>query len=209
MKSVFFLVILVFFFAIYFVISNCNYNNSVFTEKRENGKIIKVEKVNNSLSQIASFQIINNFETEKDTKNWFVRSDEKHGIVVTRSSQYVSEGKYSMEVKWGTDKWSELVFVHFPEEWEYYKNFGFDIYNSSNEELSFEFKVGDKFDSDGFYFKEKKFVVKSSLTPGLNKININVSEIAKKISIISEKKVIYLRFFKKNSLFYLDNMRLE
>lgn len=200
------LILLIFLLGIYLALSNNS--DVVYPKQIEKLKII-TENVDNRIIKALSKKEINFFETDKDINNWFVRCNKNNAIEVKRSSNYFSQGNYSMQVKWKAKEWGELVFVDFPEDWSNYKNFNLDIFNPNNEAIIFQIRIGDRFDASGFYDKSNKFITKDVLNPGWNTINLKISEIGKRINIISERKVIHLSFFTKDKTLYLDNMGLE
>jgi hypothetical protein len=206
MKSIIILLILIISLGLYIDLSG---NNNVLPLKKSETYQVSVEKISSTSAKTPPVREINYFETDKDINNWLVRSDEWHGINIQQSLQNVSQGASSMQINWKTSKWGELVLMYFPEDWQKYKNFGFDIFNPDNQELSLELKIGDKFDTLSFYPKANKFIIKTTLKPGWNKFKLKMSDIKNKIDVAAERKVIHLRFFNKGKAFYLDNMRLE
>jgi len=209
MRSIILLILLMILLSIYNVRHFKNYVLLSSQQNKKNINTIEFEYISNVINTIEPVKEINYFETDKDINNWFVRSDEKNGIGVKRSLENVSEGSSSMQIYWKTSEWAELVLVHFPEDWQNYKYFIFDIFNGNKESTNFEIKIGDRFDYASFYPKANKFVLKTALKPGWNNFKLKIADLKKKIDIAAERKVIHLRFFNKDKVFYLDNMRLE
>jgi hypothetical protein len=114
-----------------------------------------------------------------------------------------------MEINLKSKKWSEIVLIHFPRNWQYYKSLVFDFYNPNAENIKFEIKIGDHFSMWGFFPKARKFVIGNTLKTGWNTICIDVNEIAEVINISSEKKIIHLRILSEDCRLYIDNMRIE
>lgn len=170
---------------------------------------ISVERIDNKIREILPIREINFFETEKNITNWFVRGRNKDLIELKRSNINVTEESFSMEIRWNPTRWGELVLIHFPENWNLYRQLCLDVFNPSPVALNLEISVGDKFDNSGFYPGRKRFVELFTLERGLNKLRIGVKKISDVIDIAAPKKTIHLRFFDKDKTFYVDNMRLE
>jgi len=173
------------------------------------GLNISVEKIDNKIVEILPIREINFFETDKDISNWFIRGRNKDFIQLKRANMKVTEGNFSMEIRWNSTRWGELVLVHFPENWNSYRQLCLDVFNPNPGSLKFEINVGDKFDNSSFYPEKNRFVEIFTLEHGLNKLRIDIEEISDVIKITAPKKTIHLRFFDTNKIFFVDNMRLE
>lgn len=205
-KTIIFLSIPIVFLGVY---NLTHYKSKIRPEGNRGNYYIEIEKVSNITKQIMPIKEINYFETEKNINNWFMRTDNSKDIVIKRSPLNVTQGKYSMQVKWQKAEWVELILVHFPEEWQLFRSLTLDIFNANNGSEEFKIKIGDKFDASGFYSKANKYTFEKSLKPGLNRININIGDIKKQINISADRKVIHLFFFGKDKTFYIDNVKLE
>jgi hypothetical protein len=169
---------------------------------------LSVVEPGNITSKRESVREINYFETQKDVNNWFLRFIEHTVTTVKLSDTEVSQGKHSMKVDWNGSPHTELILVHFPQDWAGYRKFLFDIYNPGSEELTIELKIGAFFDGSGFYPHRKRYESRKQARPGWNYYDIPFEDIAGEIDITSQKKDIFLRTFGKNVVFYVDNMRI-
>jgi hypothetical protein len=177
--------------------------------KFQTSVLIDMEKVNNTLKEIKPILEINYFEKDNDFSSIFVRSDEKNGIEIEKSRAFTSQGEYSLKINWKTNKWGELVFIRFPENWNGYKTLDFDAYNPGNRETKMEIKVADYFDDKSFYYYAIKYTRVINIKPGNNNIKLSIDEMSKTINIKSPRKALHVRFYESASICYLDNMRLE
>jgi hypothetical protein len=170
--------------------------------------VVAVRSVSAVPVRIPAGREINYFETDKDFSNWIGRHGEFRGIVRQRSKKFVSQGRYSMEVYWRLKRWGEMVLLHFPQDWQYYQRFAFDVYNPGPEGFTLEVRVGDLFDSVDFNPDLSRFVAQRRIGHGFNRVSFRVRDIGAKIKIDAERKIIRLRILSSDKLFYLDNMRL-
>lgn len=145
------------------------------------------------------------FETQKDVDNWV--SD---GAYTKLSLDHVSQGAHSMEIKWEKENSYRLFYFHFPEDWQNYDHFAFDVYNTLNEPSAVSIIVYDYFETGRFGSRlGHPFLMRYELKPGWNTLKTGIKDMQKKINAASGKKLIHLYFSDRGAVYYIDNMRLE
>ena len=150
---------------------------------------------------------LNTCETQKDLDNWIARHHARSRK--TRSQEYVTQGCSSMRVELSGRRWTELVLIFFPQEWEHYQWLALDIANPDDVVLSWEVRIGDYFDSANFHPETSAFARSGNLRRGLERVRFPMREIAQKIDISSRRKIIHFRVFAEHAVFFIDNARLE
>jgi hypothetical protein len=170
---------------------------------------IGLELINNNVNEIPDVKPINYFEKNKNFLNWHVRSEEENAVILSISEKNVTQGKYSMKVCWNNPGSVDMLFFHFPQDWNRYKRFVFEVYSENKEKCDIEVSVADNCSMACGDHKKTRYSRKMSLNPGMNRLVLRVRDIRRKINLTSIHKIIYLRFYDEKQVFYIDNMRLE
>ena len=204
MRFIYILIIMVIIlgFAIGFTLKGERFN----PYNRYKGKVdLQCEYIDSNIRMLPPILEINYFEEQNDVYNLFVISKKSK---VQRTQNQRTQGKYSVEIVFGTT-WEEIALVYFPEQWNKYRYLKLDIYNPQDTFFHLQFRVGDYFDDEKFYLDSQRFKKEMELNKGWNKLEFNMSEIAKKIDINSPHKSIHLSFFRDpKGKVYIDNIRL-
>jgi hypothetical protein len=178
---------------------------SIFSDKNKVEYHIETVRISNITRSFPKIKEICYFETLKDLDNWFY-----DGVDTELSTEHVSQGKHSLKVKWTKGHSYKLYYFHFPTDWQNYKAFIFDVFNSQNEPSSVNIAVYDNFDAGSFDRpKARSFLMRYELNPGWNTLKSEISVFDGEINTASEKKLIHLYFSRNTGIYYIDNMRLE
>lgn len=170
---------------------------------------IAVADVDNAVRNLPPVTVLASFEKEKEVHNWIARYYRPGRVARSRTTEHATAGRYAMKVEWDVPRWGELVVLHFPEEWGQYRRFAVDIFNASPGPVRCEFRIGDYYDATNLHPETSRFVYYAVIAPGKNSVVIPIKAIASRIRIASPRKIVHLRFFGRNRVFYIDNMRLE
>ncbi len=136
----------------------------------------------------------------EDKRIWGISPE--RGFSLRLSRKHATEGKFSLKVvypKWG---WPSINTKRLRQNWEEYDFLALDVYNPQKETVRFSIRLDD--------INHRRINIKRTLVPGMNKIKISRSEIARKIdpSQISFV-VLFLEEPRKRYTLFFDNLRLE
>lgn len=166
---------------------------------------ITTERVDNLL-KVSKVEEINYFETDKDIYNWYIRRGQ---IRLELSDDFVSQGNFSMKITFLEKKPVEIALFYLPQAWKYYEFLEFDMNKPDDVTEECEILIGDYFDNSGWYDDLSKYRRKIQLKEGINKFSLPIKEIARKINLDSERKIIHFLFNpQKGYKIYIDNLRL-
>jgi hypothetical protein len=154
------------------------------------------------------------FENQKDISNWFFMFLENGLIKPGLSGKAVSQGKNSMRVEWTASGRSELVLVHFPQDWSGYTHLKFDIFNPDERAFDIKLKIGDFAEIADPHGGRKEYGALLRVLPGWNNYDVPSADIGAKINIGAVRKAIVLQALRGTGsseprlVFNVDNMRL-
>jgi len=167
---------------------------------KENGErkfIKKIEKMSAPCANNALIKKISYFKNKEDLNKW------------EAANKIQPEEGCEMQIYWNTPEEAQLVLVEFANGWDSYRNLVFDIYNPNSENISFEIWLVDNFTESRLSKENRNVIREYSLKNGMNTVSLAVPELAEKTRIMTGKQVVKVEFYAYESIFYIDNMRLE
>jgi hypothetical protein len=176
-------------------------------EAKEN-YCLTIEEIDNTVIYTPTVREISCSETSRDNYNWIIRAKREDGPEIKLSDDYATQGNHSMEIYWKTKDWAEVILVHLPNDWRDYSTMVVDIINPNEEDIVLELKISEREGPPSSSSYRNKFTMRYILTPGLTSLRLKISVIASNI-VAGLDKIIHLRFFAEEEVFYLDNMWIE
>ncbi|MGI6656351.1 MAG: VanZ family protein [Desulfobulbus sp.] len=87
---------------------------------------------------LRSFPVLSNFETPFERYRW------KDPRQTRRERNIVREGRFSMQVRLSTNKYSGTSLFYFPKDWRSYRRLHFSVYNPKNSPLELHCRIHDQ-----------------------------------------------------------------
>ncbi len=122
----------------------------------------------------AQFPLINGFENAYELRQ-VVRIGRS---VREQSREHVTQGRYSMVVNLGTEKYSGVKWIGRYGSWRNYSAFAIDIYNAADTPLDLVFKIADLQHDMGDNLVTDRFNRTVTLLPGQNTVRLDLADIA-------------------------------
>lgn len=167
--------------------------------------VIKLAVLQYQVAQ--DFPLLAGFEHEFDPGRW--DGD------VKRSSEYVSQGKYSLAVTLGNQEYPKAALRKFFGDWRHHQQLAFDIYNPARESIAMTLRVHDAEHELGKHESHDRFNIRFIVEPGWNHYQFNLNEIAHaprgrkmKMDLIRGIEIYSARLSPERTI-YLDNLRLQ
>ena len=153
------------------------------------------------------FPLLVGFESVVDS-HWGKAEDE-------RSSQYRSQGEYSLKVVLSSKNYSGIKFSRLLQDWRGYERFSFDIYNPDVNPFYMTVRVNDAQHGLSQWAMNDRFNASFLLNPGWNHLSYSMSEIehAPAGRLMDLSHITWVEIFvgklTESRIIYLDNLRLE
>jgi VanZ family protein len=131
------------------------------------------------------------------------------------SSQYHTQGQYSLKVELTTREYTGVVFNRLVNDWSGYKSFSFDIYNPDPQAFTMTVRVNDAEHQASGWATQDRFNRALNLVQGWNHFTFSLEDIrnAPQNRKMNLTQIMWLEFFAGKlpapRTIYLDNVRLE
>ena len=155
------------------------------------------------------FPVIADFETSNELQRW------SGSVALSQLKDRQENGKFSLKVNTGTEKYSGISLNYFVADWRDYKQLLMAIYNNESESFSITLRINDMQHRQGEQLYSDRFNRKIVLLPGWNQIVVSLKDIenapeTRKLNLAEiEHLGIFTTMEKTKRTFYLDNMRLQ
>lgn len=157
--------------------------------------------------RIQQFPVLSNFESPRDLDIW--RGN------VERVTNPVSEGRYSLAIHLGTQRFSGLGSYALQRDWRGYDELAFDLYNPGDEALPIVLRINDRQHEQAGPHYADRFNRGLVVQPGWNEYRINLEDVrgapASRLMDIAEIQQVqlFVQSLEQPRTLYLDHMRLE
>jgi len=156
-----------------------------------------------------NFPTLASFESDAEIKRWeFVY------VHAVRDEKFSISGRYSLKVDYLPGIYPSISLVHMKSDWRGYKQLSLSVYSISQQDISFEIKVHDKYHTHSRGGYGDRFNRNITLKHGWNFITIPLSEIAAspKGRFMDMSKINKISLFTHKLLqpttLYIDDIRL-
>ncbi|GGY74904.1 hypothetical protein GCM10011613_20470 [Cellvibrio zantedeschiae] len=132
-----------------------------------------------------------------------------------RSTQYRTQGEYSLKVVLSPKNYSGIKFSRLQQDWRGFKQFGFDIYNPDSTSFYMTVRVNDVQHGLTQWAMKDRFNTSFQLKPGWNHLSYSMDAIehAPAGRLMDLSHITWVEIFvgklPESRIIYLDNLRLE
>ena len=157
------------------------------------------------------FPLINNFENEYELRQ-VVRIGKSNR---EQSENHATNGKYSLAVNLGMEKYSGVKWLGRYGNWSQYSSVAIDIFSTADEPFDLVLKIADLQHDMGQNLLTDRFNRSITISPGHNAIRVDLEEIkhAPAGRVMQMDKINCLELFSVSldapRLIYVDHLRLE
>lgn len=138
------------------------------------------------------------FSDFEDPSVWDI-SPEK-GFALARSTEYVTQGNYSLKVSFPIDSWPSINTKRLIQKFSEYEHLSVDIYNPQQRSIGFGVRVDD--------IEGNKFTVLRRLVPKFNQVRVSYSELRRRIMPGKIRRVVlFLDHPSEEQTLFFDNLR--
>jgi len=168
-----------------------------------------VQAFSDEMVSTADFPVLSDFETETELTRWAGDAQ------FFRSGQKTKHGSHSLNVIFGTAKYSGVELCYFPSDWRHYSSLNFSIYNPEKDTLIITCRIFDQHHLDHGNKYNDRFNRRLQIQPGWNDIVISLTEIkeAPEERFMDLSKIRSVKLFSKQLLktrsIYLDYVYLD
>jgi VanZ family protein len=117
------------------------------------------------------FPVLSGFETPWEIARW------DGGAAIAVDCSVHREGKCSLRVQLGTERYSGISLVYFPHNWEGAKGFRFCVFNPLKEVISLTCRIHDQQHENGLQLFTDRFNRRYELPSGWNTVEIDARDI--------------------------------
>jgi len=157
------------------------------------------------------FPVLADFESSAELQRW------EHANVIRfeTSTDHVSNGDYSLYVKFGLSQYPQISLLHFPSDWSGYDYLNLDIYNTQKIPTRIVLKVYDRLHRLRGSVLNDRYNQVFTLKPGWNKLQVSLQRIknapATRLMNIDDIALVSLFIIEpeKSVSIYVDNLSLS
>lgn len=161
----------------------------------------------NHWQRLERFPILSDFETERQLLDW--------GGNIKRVREPVAQGKFSLALQLGTERYSGGGLDHLVGDWRGYDYLSLELYHSGAEPLPLTLRINDTQHDRGEGLFEDRFNQRLWAQPGWNNYRIALENVrsapeSRPMNMASIQRLgIFATQLPEPQTVYLDNVRLE
>lgn len=157
--------------------------------------------------RIQQFPVLSNFESPRDLHVWSGN--------IERVTQPVREGRYSLAMHFGTQRFASVGSYALRRDWEGYHELVFDLYNPDDEALPIVLRINDRQHEQAGPRYTDRFNQRLTVQPGWNEYRIALDDVrqapeGRAMNLAEIQQVqLFVQALEQPRTLYLDYVRLE